>query len=58
MEYKEIDSLTKKVVKAALRMDKIEVVSYLKIIVPEFKSNNSIFAKLDKQKGRLKTIII
>jgi FlaA1/EpsC-like NDP-sugar epimerase len=48
MEYKEIDSLTKKVVKAALRMDKIEVVSYLKIIVPEFKSNNSIFEKLDK----------
>ena len=48
MEYKEIDSLIKKVVKAALRMDKIEVVSYLKIIVPEFKSNNSIFAKLDK----------
>lgn len=48
MEYKEIDSLTKKVVKAALRMDKIEVVSGLKKIVPEFISNNSIFEKLDK----------
>lgn len=48
MDYKEIDSLTKKVVKAALRLDKIEVVSTLKKIVPEFISNNSIFEKLDK----------
>lgn len=48
MNYKEIDSLTKKLVKAALRLDKIEVVSTLKKIVPEFISNNSIFEKLDK----------
>ena len=48
VDYKEIDSMTKKIVKAALRMDKIEVVSNLKTIVPEFISNNSIFEKLDK----------
>lgn len=48
MNYNEIDSLTKKVVKAALRRDKIEIVSLMKLIVPEFKSNNSIFEKLDK----------
>ena len=48
MDYKEIDGLTKKVIKAALRLDKIEVVSNLKNIVPEFISNNSIFEKLDK----------
>ena len=48
VDYKEIDSMTKKIVKAALRMDKIEVVSNLKMIVPEFISNNSIFEKLDK----------
>ena len=48
MNYTEIDSLIKKVVKAALRRDKIEIVSLMKLIVPEFKSNNSIFEKLDK----------
>ena len=48
VDYKEIDSMTKKIVKAALKMDKIEVVSNLKTIVPEFISNNSIFEKLDK----------
>lgn len=48
MEFNEINTLIKKVIKAALRRDKIEVVIFMKKIVPEFKSNNSIFEKLDK----------
>lgn len=48
MNFNEIDDLIKKVVKAALKRDKIEVVTCMKKIVPEFKSNNSIFEKLDK----------
>lgn len=48
MEFNEINILIKKVIKAALRRDKIEVVIFMKKIVPEFKSNNSIFEKLDK----------
>lgn len=48
MNFNEINDLIKKVVKAALKRDKIEVVTCMKKIVPEFKSNNSIFEKLDK----------
>ena len=49
MEYNDIELLANQVTKAALRRDKLEVVRQLKIIVPEFKSNNSIFEVLDKQ---------
>ena len=48
MEYEHIDKHCKSIVKAALRREKIEVVQILKDIVPEFKSNNSIYEILDK----------
>lgn len=48
MEFKEIDSYTNHIIKAALRGEKIEVVQILKDIVPDFKSNNSIYEVLDK----------
>lgn len=48
MKYEDIESLANHVTKAALRRDKIEVVKLLKQIVPEFKSNNSVFEKLDR----------
>ncbi len=49
MKYIEIEALANQVTKAAVRRDKLEVVRQLKMIVPEFKSNNSIFEVLDKQ---------
>jgi FlaA1/EpsC-like NDP-sugar epimerase len=49
MEYNDIELLANQVTKAAVRRDKLEVVRQLKIIVPEFKSNNSMFEVLDKQ---------
>jgi FlaA1/EpsC-like NDP-sugar epimerase len=45
--FSEIDYLTKNIIKAAMRRDKMEVVKQLKSIVPEFKSNNSIYQSLD-----------
>ncbi|NIF04279.1 polysaccharide biosynthesis protein [Chryseobacterium sp. Tr-659] len=48
MGFEEIDSLTKQITKASLRRDKVEVVRILKTIVPEFRSNNSIYEALDK----------
>jgi FlaA1/EpsC-like NDP-sugar epimerase len=48
MGFEEIDSLTKQITKASLRRDKVEVVKILKTIVPEFRSNNSIYEALDK----------
>lgn len=49
MKYIDIEALANQVTKAAVRRDKLEVVRQLKMIVPEFKSNNSIFEVLDKQ---------
>lgn len=46
--FAEIDALTKEITKASLRRDKVEVVRILKTIVPEFRSNNSIYEALDK----------
>ncbi len=46
--FEEIDTLTKQITKASLRRDKVEVVRILKTIVPEFRSNNSIYEALDK----------
>lgn len=46
--FAEIDTLTKEITKASLRRDKVEVVRILKTIVPEFRSNNSIYEALDK----------
>lgn len=48
MRYEEIENLSNKIIKSALKNDKEEIVKLLKYIVPEFKSNNSVFVKLDK----------
>lgn len=48
MEFSEIDILIKKMVRSALRSNDEEVVACIKEIVPEFRSNNSVFEKLDK----------
>lgn len=48
MEFQNIDSLVNLISKAALRRDKVEVVQILKQVVPEFKSNNSVYEELDK----------
>lgn len=50
MEFEEIDSLSEKLINAAKTRDKMEVVRCLKMIVKEFKSNNSVFEVLDKNK--------
>ncbi|MFC5871287.1 NDP-sugar epimerase, includes UDP-GlcNAc-inverting 4,6-dehydratase FlaA1 and capsular polysaccharide biosynthesis protein EpsC [Chryseobacterium arachidis] len=46
-EFNEINLLINLVTKASIRRDKVEVVKLLKTIVPEFKSNNSIYEVLD-----------
>lgn len=48
MEFKDIEQYTNKIIKAAIRREKTEVVQILKDIVPEFKSNNSVYEVLDK----------
>lgn len=48
MPFEEINRYCSLIIKAALRREKVEVVQILKQIVPEFKSNNSIYEVLDK----------
>jgi len=48
MEFKDIEQFTNHIIKAAIRREKTEVVQILKDIVPEFKSNNSVYEVLDK----------
>ncbi len=48
MLFDEIECLTNQIIRAAVRREKVEVVQLLKAIVPEFKSNNSIYEVLDK----------
>ncbi|UBB90965.1 polysaccharide biosynthesis protein [Candidatus Kaistella beijingensis] len=48
MAFDEIEQYANRITKAALRREKVEVVQILKSIVPEFKSNNSIYEVLDK----------
>jgi FlaA1/EpsC-like NDP-sugar epimerase len=48
MEFSEIDALVNSITKASLKHDKVEVVRILKVIVPEFRSNNSVYEVLDK----------
>jgi len=45
--FEEIDVLCKQIIKSAVKRDKIQVVTLLKAIVPEFISNNSEFELLD-----------
>ena len=48
VDFTDIEILVNRMTKAALRREKLEVVQLLKIIVPEFKSNNSVYEALDK----------
>ncbi|KAA0126153.1 polysaccharide biosynthesis protein [Chryseobacterium sp. SN22] len=48
INFLEIDKMTKMLTIASIKRDKVEVVKILKTIVPEFKSNNSIYEVLDK----------
>lgn len=48
MKFSLIDEYSTRIIKAALRREKVDVVQFLKQIVPEFKSNNSIYEVLDK----------
>lgn len=48
MDFENVEKMVNQITKAALRRDKVEVVRLLKGIVPEFKSNNSIYETLDK----------
>lgn len=47
MQYEEIKSKVETLIATANQPDKTEVVRILKQIVPEFKSNNSVYEKLD-----------
>ncbi|MFS4470855.1 polysaccharide biosynthesis protein [Chryseobacterium sp. T20] len=48
MKFEDIDILCKQIILSAMNKDSLQIVSILKIIVPEFKSNNSEFEILDK----------
>ena len=47
MRHEDIDRLVKELVSTSEKPEKIEVVRILKNIVPEFKSNNSVYEMLD-----------
>ncbi len=47
MDFEQIELLTSRITKAVLNADKVEIVRLLKEIVPEFKSNNSVYEVLD-----------
>ena len=48
MDFSRINTLTEQVIQKAKSGDNEEIVSLLKDIVPEFKSNNSVFEVLDR----------
>ncbi|GEN66743.1 polysaccharide biosynthesis protein [Chryseobacterium rhizosphaerae] len=48
MSFSEIESLVHLIGEASVNKEKVEVVKILKLIVPEFISNNSIYEVLDK----------
>ena len=50
VRFDEIEVLFKQIIKSAVRRDKVQVVTLLKKIVPEFISNNSEYESLDKVK--------
>ena len=47
--FEEIEELFTQIIKSAVKRDKVEVVTLLKKIVPEFISNNSEYESLDKK---------
>lgn len=48
MEFSDIQALVNSITRASIRRDKVDVVRILKTIVPEFRSNNSVYEVLDK----------
>ena len=48
MSFSEIERLVNQITEASVMQEKVEVVKILKLIVPEFISNNSIYEVLDK----------
>lgn len=48
MEFEDIELLCKQIMRSAIKKDSLQVVKILKVIVPEFISNNSEFEILDK----------
>ena len=48
MQYPEINRLVDELVLVLSKNEKFEIVKILKVIVPEFKSNNSVYESLDK----------
>ncbi|MCJ7933023.1 MAG: polysaccharide biosynthesis protein [Chryseobacterium sp.] len=57
MGFEEVNILSKQIIMAAMKRDKLQVVKMLKTIVPEFISNNSEFEALDKEIAMDKEII-
>ena len=49
-DYNEVNQSVKSLIETALCSESFEIVKKMKCIVPEFKSNNSVFEKLDKVK--------
>ncbi|KUJ50589.1 polysaccharide biosynthesis protein [Chryseobacterium sp. JAH] len=49
--FEEIEELFAQIIKSAVKRDKVEVVTLLKKIVPEFISNNSEYESLDKKQS-------
>lgn len=49
VKFEEIELLFQQIIKSAVRRDKVQVVTLLKKIVPEFISNNSEYESLDKK---------
>ncbi|WP_373426873.1 UDP-N-acetylglucosamine 4,6-dehydratase family protein [Chryseobacterium lathyri] len=52
MEFEDIELLCKQIMRSAIKKESLQVVKILKIIVPEFISNNSEFEILDKTPER------
>ena len=51
-KHEEINSAIEKIIKSANKLKSQKVVAKLKILIPEFKSNNSSFEKLDQRDSR------
>ena len=58
IEFVEVELLCKQIIKSAVKRDKIQVVTLLKEIVPEFISNNSEFEVLDKKRLNTENVVV